>query len=48
MDKGSYIIKGGSWDSDRDECRSEKSDDVRNRTKGYYNIGFRIVRTDIL
>src|SRR5699024_4190742 len=25
-----YVIKGGSWDSKRDDCRSEKSDDVRN------------------
>ena len=43
---GAYIIKGGSWDSDRDDCRSEKSDVVRNRTQGYTNVGFRVVRTD--
>ena len=43
---GAYIIKGGSWDSDREDCRSEKSDDVRNGTRGYANVVFRVVRTD--
>lgn len=43
---GSYIIKGGSWDSERDDCRSEKSDDVRTGAQGYANVGFRIVRID--
>ena len=43
---GAYIIKGGSWDSERDDCRSEKSDDVRIGTRGYANVGFRVVRTD--
>ena len=44
---GQYIIKGGSWDSKRDDCRSEKSDDVRTGTLGYANVGFRVVRTDV-
>ena len=44
---GQYIIKGGSWDSDRDDCRSEKSDVVRDGTQGYANVGFRVVRTDL-
>lgn len=43
---GSYIVKGGSWDSERDDCRSEKSDVVRSGAQGYANVGFRIVRTD--
>lgn len=43
---GSYIIKGGSWDSERDDCRTEKSDVVRTGTQGYANVGFRVVRTD--
>ena len=42
----SYIVKGGSWDSERDDCRSEKSDVVRTGTQGYANVGFRVVRTD--
>ncbi len=43
---GQYIVKGGSWDSKRDDCRSEKSDDVRNGARGYANVGFRVVRVD--
>ena len=43
---GSYIIKGGSWDSSRDDCRSEKSDVVRTGSQGYANVGFRVVKTD--
>lgn len=43
---GLYIIKGGSWDSKRDDCRSEKSDDVRNGAQGYVNVGFRVVRVN--
>lgn len=42
---GLYIIKGGSWDSDRDDCRSEKSDVVRDGSQGYANVGFRVIRT---
>ena len=43
---GQYLVKGGSWDAKRDDCRSEKSDDVRFGNKGYANVGFRVVRTD--
>lgn len=43
---GLYIIKGGSWDSNRDDCRSEKSNIVRGGSHGYNNIGFRVVRVD--
>lgn len=43
---GSYIVKGGSWDSSRDDCRSEKSDVVRRGSQGYANVGFRVVRVD--
>ena len=41
-----YIVKGGSWDSGRDACRSEYSDDARDGSKGYANVGFRVVRED--
>ena len=41
---GEYIVKGGAWDSSRDSCRSEYSDDSRDGTKGYANVGFRVVR----
>ena len=43
---GLYVVKGGSWDSSRDDCRSEKSDVVRDGSLGYANVGFRVVRTD--
>lgn len=43
---GQYIVKGGSWDSSRDACRSEYSDDARDGAKGYANVGFRVVRED--
>lgn len=43
---GQYLVKGGSWDAKRDDCRSEKSDDVRSGNKGYANVGFRVVKTD--
>ncbi|MBS7199076.1 MAG: SUMF1/EgtB/PvdO family nonheme iron enzyme [Bacteroidales bacterium] len=43
---GLHIVKGGSWDSKRDDCRSEKSDVVRIGTRGYADVGFRVVRTD--
>ena len=41
-----YIIKGGSWDSKRDDCRSEKSDVVRDGSQGHADVGFRVVRVD--
>ena len=43
---GLYVVKGGSWDSSRDDCRTEKSDVVRDGSLGYANVGFRVVRTD--
>ena len=41
---GYYVVKGGSWDSSRDECRTEYSDAVRNGAQGYPNVGVRVVR----
>ena len=43
---GQYIIKGGSWDSSRDDCRTEKSDVTRDGSLGYANVGFRVIRVD--
>ena len=45
-ENGEYIVKGGSWDSDRDECRSEYSGATRNGENSYANVGFRVVRVD--
>jgi len=43
---GEYIVKGGAWDSSRDECRSEYSDAACDGSKGYANVGIRVVRVD--
>ena len=43
---GNYLVKGGSWDSSRDACRSEYCDDAREGTGRYANVGFRVVRVD--
>jgi formylglycine-generating enzyme required for sulfatase activity len=43
---GLNIVKGGAWDSSRDACRSEYTDDVRDPARGYANVGFRVVRVD--
>jgi len=43
---GSHIVKGGAWDSSRDECRTEYSEAVRDPSSGYPNVGFRVVRVD--
>ena len=45
--QGLYIVKGGSWDSSRDACRTEYSDAVRDGSQGYPNVGFRVVRADL-
>ena len=44
--QGLYIVKGGSWDSSRDACRTEYSDAARDGSHGYPNVGFRVVRVD--
>lgn len=41
---GTYLIKGGAWDTSRDECRSEYSDASRDPSQGFANVGFRVVR----
>ena len=43
---GLYIVKGGAWDSSRDACRTEYSDDARDPQQGYDNVGFRVVRVN--
>lgn len=37
-------VKGGAFDSARSECRTERRGEMRNPSKGYPNVGFRIVR----
>lgn len=38
---GSYIVKGGSWDSERDDCRSDEIGRCEDWHTGYANVGFR-------
>ena len=45
-EQGEYLVKGGAWDTSRDSCRSEYSDDSRDGSKGYANVGIRVVRVD--
>jgi hypothetical protein len=45
-ENGNYLVKGGAWDTSRDECRSEYSDTALDGLKGYANVGFRVVRVD--
>ena len=45
-ESGNYLVKGGAWDTSRDECRSEYSDTALDGSKGYPNVGFRVVRID--
>ena len=44
--EGKYLIKGGAWDTSRDECRTEYSGASRDGSTGYANVGFRVVRVD--
>ena len=46
-DEGLNIVKGGAWDSTRDQCRTEYSGDTRDASLGYPNVGFRVVRVDL-
>ena len=46
-DEGLNIVKGGAWDSTRDQCRTEYSGDTRYSSSGYPNVGFRVVRVDL-
>ena len=40
------VVKGGAFDSKRTECRTELKGVGRNPSKGYRNVGFRVVRVD--
>lgn len=39
-----YGIKGGSYESERTDCRTENKDFGRNGTSGYEDVGFRVVQ----
>ncbi len=37
-------VKGGSWRSDRTECRTEHRREGRNAAEGYEDVGFRVIQ----
>ncbi|MGN0868245.1 MAG: formylglycine-generating enzyme family protein [Akkermansia sp.] len=46
LDSGQCAVKGGAYDSERMECRTEERDIGRRSRRGYDNVGFRLVRED--
>ena len=42
---GQMKIKGGAFDEDRSQCRTEERGNGRDPTQGYPNVGFRLIRT---
>ena len=42
---GQMKIKGGAFDEDRSQCRTEERGNGRDPTQGYPNVGFRLLRT---
>ena len=42
---GMMKIKGGAFDEERSQCRTEERGNARNPLQGYPNVGFRILRT---
>ena len=42
---GMMKIKGGAFDEDRSQCRTEERGNARDPSQGYHNVGFRILRT---
>ena len=40
----SYGVKGGSWKSDRTDCRTEYREEARNGAQGYEDVGFRVIK----
>ena len=37
-------VKGGSWESERTECRTEYREEGRDASKGYEDVGFRVIQ----
>ncbi len=41
---GTLGVKGGSWSSDRTDCRTEHRKEGRDPSKGYSDVGFRVIQ----
>lgn len=37
-------VKGGSWESDRTDCRTEYREEGRDASEGYEDVGFRVIQ----
>ena len=37
-------VKGGSWESERTDCRTEYREEGRNAAEGYEDVGFRVIQ----
>ena len=42
--KTMYGVKGGSYESERTDCRTENKDEARNGALAYEDVGFRVVQ----
>ncbi len=42
----SYGVKGGSWNSDRTDCRTEYREESRDGAQGYEDVGFRVIKVE--
>ena len=43
-DGNNVKVKGGSWKSDRTDCRTENRKENRDQTKSYDDVGFRVIQ----
>ena len=43
-DSGDMAVKGGSWNSDRTDCRTEYRGESRAASEGYDDVGFRVIQ----
>ncbi len=43
-DNGTYGVKGGSWKSERTDCRTEYRKEGRSRDECFSDVGFRVVK----
>lgn len=39
-----YEVKGGAWNSDRTDCRTEYHGEIRTASQAYEDVGFRVIK----
>lgn len=46
-DDGMFLgVKGGSWESERTDCRTEYREEGREASEGYDDVGFRVIQVE--